>query len=101
MALRLPFIMENYDHSEADDGIATYTGPAHLARTLPRKQSNYSLWNALTSSYMDTCLLLFAFALACFLCTRRLSSLATKKQFHHSAAYSCATSRSCRYIKRR
>ena len=103
-ALRLRYIMENYDPLKKQMmGLPpTPAQPISLEQIATQAVELFTLECADIELHLDTCLLLFCVcACLCFLCTRRLSSLATKKQFHHSAAYSCATSRSCRYIKRR
>src|ERR1051325_10537202 len=71
-ALRLRYIMENYDPVKKQMmGLpATPAQPVSLEQ-LPRKPSSYSLWNALTSSYTWIPVFsFFAFALAYAFCVR-------------------------------
>src|SRR5689334_12104054 len=71
-ALRTRYIMENYDPVKKQMmGLPpTPAQPIDISQ-LPEKESNYSLWNALTSSYTWIPVFsFFAFAIAYSLCTR-------------------------------
>jgi len=71
-ALRLRYIMENYDPVKKQlMGLPPTPAQPIDIDQLPRKESNYSLWNALTSSYTWIPILSFiAFAIAYSLCVR-------------------------------
>jgi cell division protein FtsW (lipid II flippase) len=71
-ALRTRYIMENYDPVKKQMmGLPpTPAQPIDISQ-LPQKESNYSLWNALTSSYTWIPILSFiAFAIAYSFCSR-------------------------------
>ena len=71
-ALRTRYIMENYDPVKKQMmGLPpTPAQPIEISQ-LPEKESNYSLWNALTSSYTWIPVFsFFAFAIAYSLCAR-------------------------------
>src|SRR5918999_6311124 len=71
-ALRTRYIMENYDAQKKQMmGLPpTPAQPVDIDK-LPKKESNYSLWNAITSSYTWIPVLSFlAFALAYSFCMR-------------------------------
>ena len=71
-ALRTRYIMENYDPVKKQMmGLPpTPAQPIDISQ-LPQKESNYSLWNALTSSYTWIPVFsFFAFAIAYSLCAR-------------------------------
>ena len=71
-ALRMRYIMENYEPLKKQMmGLPpTPAQPVDIDK-LPRKESNYSLWNALTAGYTWIPLFsFFAFAVAYSLCTR-------------------------------
>src|SRR5215813_5895677 len=71
-ALRMRYIMENYDPVKKQMmGLPpTPAQPIDISQ-LPRKESNYSLWNALTSSYTWIPILsILAFAIAYAFCVR-------------------------------
>jgi len=71
-ALRTRYIMENYDPLKKQMmGLPpTPAQPIEISQ-LPEKESNYSLWNALTSSYTWIPVFsFFAFAIAYSLCAR-------------------------------
>ena len=71
-ALRTRYIMENYDPVKKQlMGLPpTPAQPVDISQ-LPKKASNYSLWNAITSSYTWIPIISFlAFAIAYSLCTR-------------------------------
>ena len=71
-ALRLRYIMENYDPVKKQlMGLPPTPAQPISLDQIPRKESNYSLWNALTSSYTWIPVLSFiAFALAYAFCAR-------------------------------
>ena len=71
-ALRLRYIMENYDPVKKQMmGLPPTPAQPISLDQLPRKPANYSLWNALTSSYTWIPVFSFvAFALAYLLCAR-------------------------------
>ncbi len=71
-ALRMRYIMENYDPVKKQMmGLPpTPAQPIDIAQ-LPKKESNYSLWNALTSSYTWIPIFsILAFAIAYSFCVR-------------------------------
>ena len=71
-ALRMRYIMENYDPVKKQMmGLPpTPAQPIDIAQ-LPKKESNYSLWNALTSSYTWIPIIsILAFAIAYSFCVR-------------------------------
>ncbi|HEU4433605.1 MAG TPA: FtsW/RodA/SpoVE family cell cycle protein [Pyrinomonadaceae bacterium] len=71
-ALRMRYIMENYDPVKKQMmGLPpTPAQPIDIAQ-LPKKESNYSLWNAITSSYTWIPILsILAFAIAYSFCVR-------------------------------
>jgi cell division protein FtsW (lipid II flippase) len=71
-ALRMRYIMENYDPVKKQMmGLPpTPAQPIDIAQ-LPKKESNYSLWNAMTSSYTWIPILsILAFAIAYSFCVR-------------------------------
>ena len=71
-ALRLRYIMENYDPVKKQMmGLPPTPAQPVALEQLPRKPSTYSLWNALTSSYTWIPVFsFFAFALAYAFCVR-------------------------------
>ena len=71
-ALRLRYIMENYDPVKKQMmGLPPTPAQPISLDQLPRKPANYSLWNALTSSYTWIPVFSFiAFAIAYAFCTR-------------------------------
>src|ERR1043166_1933559 len=71
-ALRLRYIMENYDPAKKQMmGLPPTPAQPVSLEQLPRKPSSYSLWNALTSSYTWIPVFsFFAFALAYAFCVR-------------------------------
>lgn len=71
-ALRTRYIMENYDPVKKQMmGLPPTPAQPVDINTLPKKESNYSLWNALTSSYTWIPVFSFVmFAVAFYLCTR-------------------------------
>jgi cell division protein FtsW (lipid II flippase) len=71
-ALRTRYIMENYDPVKKQlMGLPPTPAQPIDIDQLPRKESNYSLWNAITSSYTWIPVFsLFAFAIAYTMCTR-------------------------------
>src|SRR5918994_4657036 len=71
-ALRTRYIMENYDPVKKQMmGLPPTPAQPIDINSLPKKQSNYSLWNAITSSYTWIPVLSFlAFALAYSFCSR-------------------------------
>lgn len=71
-ALRTRYIMENYDPVKKQlMGLPPTPAQPVDINQLPKKESNYSLWNALTSSYTWIPVFsLFAFAIAYSMCTR-------------------------------
>jgi cell division protein FtsW (lipid II flippase) len=71
-ALRTRYIMENYDPVKKQMmGLPPTPAQPIDINTLPKKESNYSLWNALTSSYTWIPIFSFLmFAIAFSLCTR-------------------------------
>ncbi|HEX5876564.1 MAG TPA: FtsW/RodA/SpoVE family cell cycle protein [Pyrinomonadaceae bacterium] len=71
-ALRTRYIMENYDPVKKQMmGLPPTPAQPIDINTLPKKESNYSLWNAITSSYTWIPIFSFLmFAVAFYLCTR-------------------------------
>jgi cell division protein FtsW (lipid II flippase) len=71
-ALRTRYIMENYDPVKKQMmGLPPTPAQPIDINTLPKKESNYSLWNAITSSYTWIPIFSFLmFAIAFSLCTR-------------------------------
>lgn len=71
-ALRTRYIMENYDaHKKQMMGLPPTPAQPIDIDQLPKKESNYSLWNAITSSYTWIPIFsLFAFAIAYSMCSR-------------------------------
>ena len=71
-ALRTRYIMENYDPVKKQMmGLPPTPAQPIDINTLPKKESNYSLWNAITSSYTWIPIFSFlTFAIAFSLCTR-------------------------------
>jgi cell division protein FtsW (lipid II flippase) len=71
-ALRTRYIMENYDaHKKQMMGLPPTPAQPVDIDTLPKRESTYSLWNAITSSYTWIPIFsFFAFAVAYSLCTR-------------------------------
>jgi cell division protein FtsW (lipid II flippase) len=71
-ALRTRYIMENYDPVKKQMmGLPPTPAQPIDINTFPKKESNYSLWNALTSSYTWIPIFSFLmFAIAFSLCTR-------------------------------
>src|SRR5690349_16708484 len=71
-ALRLRYIMENYDPVKKQlMGLPPTPAQPISLDQLPRKESSYSLWNALTSSYTWIPIFsFFAFAVAYSFCVR-------------------------------
>ncbi|HSK62210.1 MAG TPA: FtsW/RodA/SpoVE family cell cycle protein [Pyrinomonadaceae bacterium] len=71
-ALRTRYIMENYDPVKKQMmGLPPTPAQPIDINTLPKKESNYSLWNALTSSYTWIPIISFlTFGIAFTLCTR-------------------------------
>src|SRR2546423_14396467 len=71
-ALRMRYIMENYDPVKKQlMGLPPTPAQPIDIDQLPKKESNYSLWNAITSSYTWIPILSFlAFAIAYSLCAR-------------------------------
>src|ERR1041384_3763599 len=71
-ALRTRYIMENYDPVKKQlMGLPPTPAQPIDINQLPKKESNYSLWNALTSSYTWIPVFsFFAFAIAYSLCAR-------------------------------
>jgi cell division protein FtsW (lipid II flippase) len=69
-AMRIRFIMENYDPAKKQMmGLPPTPAQPIDIGSLPRKESNYTLWNALTSSYTWVPILsFFAFAIAYSFC---------------------------------
>jgi cell division protein FtsW (lipid II flippase) len=71
-ALRTRYIMENYDAQKKQlMGLPPTPAQPIDIDQLPKKESNYSLWNAITSSYTWIPIFsFFAFAIAYSFCTR-------------------------------
>ena len=71
-ALRTRYIMENYDPVKKQMmGLPPTPAQPIDIDQLPKKESNYSIWNAITSSYTWIPVFsFFAFAIAYSLCTR-------------------------------
>ncbi len=71
-ALRTRYIMENYDPVKKQlMGLPPTPAQPIDINQLPKKESNYSLWNAMTSSYTWIPILSFlAFAIAYAMCSR-------------------------------
>ncbi len=71
-ALRMRYIMENYDPVKKQlMGLPPTPAQPIDIDQLPKKQSNYSLWNALTSSYTWIPIIsILAFAIAYSFCVR-------------------------------
>ncbi len=71
-ALRMRYIMENYDPVKKQlMGLPPTPAQPISLDQIPQKQSTYSLWNALTASYTWIPIFsLFAFAVAYVFCTR-------------------------------
>ena len=71
-ALRTRYIMENYDPVKKQMmGLPPTPAQPIDIDQLPKKESNYSLWNAITSSYTWIPIFsFFAFAIAYTMCTR-------------------------------
>ena len=71
-ALRTRYIMENYDPVKKQMmGLPPTPAQPIDIDQLPKKESNYSLWNAITSSYTWIPIFsLFAFAIAYSMCSR-------------------------------
>ena len=71
-ALRLRYIMENYDPVKKQlMGLPPTPAQPISLEQLPRKPSTYSLWNALTSSYTWIPIFsIFAFAVAYYFCVQ-------------------------------
>src|SRR5918995_3295682 len=71
-ALRTRYIMENYDPVKKQMmGLPPTPAQPIDINQLPKKESNYSLWNAITSSYTWIPIFsFFAFGIAFALCTR-------------------------------
>ena len=71
-ALRTRYIMENYDAQKKQMmGLPPTPAQPIDIDQLPKKESNYSLWNAITSSYTWIPIFsIFAFAIAYSMCTR-------------------------------
>jgi cell division protein FtsW (lipid II flippase) len=83
-ALRIRYIMENYDAPKKQMmGLPATPAQPIALESLPRKESTYTLWNALTSSYTWIPIFSFiAFALAYSFCVNdRFLSLLQRNSF--------------------
>ena len=90
-ALRTRYIMENYDPVKKQlMGLPPTPAQPIDIDQLPKKESTYSLWNAITSSYTWIHSLVHRLRDRLFdLRARRVSVMATAKQFHHRAVHLC------------
>ncbi len=96
-ALRTRYIMENYDPVKKQMmGLPPTPAQPIDIDQLPKKESNYSLWNAITSSYtwIPSLLVPRLRDRLFVLHARRFSVMAAAQQFHHRLVHTCCRWRS-------